>query len=197
MSSHYKLAFLKSTILIDLVIRVCAMFQFLRSKEKIHATNTALHLALPAPLFCLFLALLFTFTAVVADAQEYTSIVVFGDSLSDIGNVAHLTEAKYGVRIPGPMPTTPMAVSLTATAYEPAAQKYFGVWIEQLAATLPSKPEYHGLAQVESTDAYGFATTGSGTGVFTFGTSDSLSVNVNNIGLADYGLSRYASVDQR
>jgi phospholipase/lecithinase/hemolysin len=36
--------------------------------------------------------------------------------------------------------------------------------------------------------AYGFATTGSGTGVFTFGPSDSLSVNVDNVGqqISDY-----------
>ena len=54
------------------------------------------------PLLCLFSALLFTFTAVLAHAQDYTSIVIFGDSLSDVGNVAKLTQAKYGVRIPGP-----------------------------------------------------------------------------------------------
>src|SRR6266568_7542821 len=58
--------------------------------------------------FCLLWALLLTFRTVGANAQdsihapEYTSIVVFGDSLSDTGNLAHLTEAKYGVRIPGP-----------------------------------------------------------------------------------------------
>jgi phospholipase/lecithinase/hemolysin len=40
----------------------------------------------PRGLLCLFSALLFTFTAVLAHAQEYTSIVVFGDSLSDTGN---------------------------------------------------------------------------------------------------------------
>ena len=33
---------------------------------------------------------------------DYTRIVVFGDSLSDTGNVSDLSEAKYGVRIPGP-----------------------------------------------------------------------------------------------
>ncbi len=49
----------------------------------------------------LFAALILLFTAVVAHAQDYTSIVVFGDSLSDSGNVAHLTLDKYGVQDSG------------------------------------------------------------------------------------------------
>jgi hypothetical protein len=53
-------------------------------------------------LLCLCSALLISFTAVLAQAQDYTSIVVFGDSLSDTGNFADLTQTKYGVRIPGP-----------------------------------------------------------------------------------------------
>src|SRR3954470_23245973 len=51
----------------------------------------------------LLLVLLVTCTASLLHAQEYTSVVVFGDSLSDTGNVAHLTQEKYGVRIPGPL----------------------------------------------------------------------------------------------
>jgi hypothetical protein len=55
-----------------------------------------------------FVALLLAFSPTGAYAQaaakapEFTSIVVFGDSLSDTGNVAHLTYDKYGARIPGP-----------------------------------------------------------------------------------------------
>jgi len=91
-------------------------------------------------LLCLPLALLFTFTAVLAHAQEYTSIVVFGDSLSDTGNVAHLTNAKYGERIPGPDADYTDGRFTDGADTLPAAQKYFGVWIEQFAAMLPSKP---------------------------------------------------------
>jgi len=142
----------------------------------------------PRPLLCLFSALLFTFTAVLAHAQDYTSIVVFGDSLSDTGNVANLTEAKYGVRVPGPAADYTDGRFTDGDDTVPAAQKYFGVWIEQFAAMLPSKPIIQNSLDGGTDYAYGFATTGSGTGVFTFGTSDSLSVNVNNIGqqITDY-----------
>jgi phospholipase/lecithinase/hemolysin len=139
-------------------------------------------------LLCLPLALLFTFTAVLAHAQEYTSIVVFGDSLSDTGNVAHLTNAKYGERIPGPDADYTDGRFTDGADTLPAAQKYFGVWIEQFAAMLPSKPSIKNSLDGGTDYAYGFATTGSGTGAFTFGPSDSLSVNVNNIGqqITDY-----------
>jgi len=33
--------------------------------------------------------------------RDGEKIVVFGDSLSDVGNVAHLTQSAYGIRIPG------------------------------------------------------------------------------------------------
>lgn len=156
------------------------------------------HTALPSQgrrfTVCLVSAVLLTFSAAVSHAQgswrtpDYTSIVVFGDSLSDTGNVAHLTTAKYGIEIPGP------AADYTAGRFTdgfdtlPPAENYAGVWVEQLAATFPSKP-----AVVDSLDggtdyAYGFATTGGGTGEFTFGPSDALFVDVDNVGqqITDY-----------
>jgi len=140
------------------------------------------------PLLCLFSALVFSFTAVFAHAQDYTSIVVFGDSLSDTGNVANLTDAKYGVRVPGPAADYTDGRFTDGDDTVPKAQNYFGVWIEQFAAMLPSKPIIKNSLEGGTDYAYGFATTGSGTGVFTFGPSDSLSVNVNNIGqqITDY-----------
>ncbi len=137
---------------------------------------------------CGLSVLLLTFGAVVAQAQDYTSIVVFGDSLSDTGNVAHLSEAKYGVRIPGPAGDYTDGRFTDGFDTVPAAQKYFGVWIEQFAETLPSKPVIKNSLDGGTNYAYGFATTGTGTGVLTFGPSDSLSVNVNNIGqqITDY-----------
>jgi len=135
-----------------------------------------------------FVALLFCFSTVAASAQEavhgpdYTSIVVFGDSLSDTGNVAHLTQAKYGIRIPGTAADYTDGRFTDGADTAPAAQNFFGVWIEQYAATLPSKPKVTNSLDGGTNYAYGFATTGEGTGVFTFGPSDALFVDVNNIG---------------
>ena len=53
---------------------------------------------------------------------------------------------------------------------------------------MPSKPEVKNSLDGGTDYAYGFATTGSGTTAFTFGPSNSLSVNVENIGrqITDY-----------
>ena len=152
----------------------------------------------------LALALLLTLSVAGASAQDwnppsqYTSIVIFGDSLSDTGNVAHLTETKYGVRIPGPEADYTDGRFTDGADTLPAAQKYFGVWVEQLAAMLPAKPDIKDSLDGGTDYAYGFATTGSGTGLFTFGPSDSLSVNVNNIGqqITDY-LATHPKIDDK
>ena len=141
---------------------------------------------------CICSALLITLGQFAGHAQtsdhapDYTSIVVFGDSLSDTGNVAHLTEAKYGVRIPGPYADYTDGRFTDGADTAPAAEKYFGVWIEQFAATLPAKPAIKDSLDGGTDYAYGFATTGAGTSLLTLGPS--LSVNVNNIGqqITDY-----------
>ena len=81
----------------------------------------------PRLLLCLCSALLISFTAALAHAQDYTSIVVFGDSLSDTGNFADLTQAKYGVRIPGPDVNYTDGRFTDGDDTLPAAQKYFGL----------------------------------------------------------------------
>jgi phospholipase/lecithinase/hemolysin len=126
-------------------------------------------------------AFLFAFTAALANAKDYTRIVVFGDSLSDSGNVAHLTEAKFGIRVPGTIADYTDGHFTDGFDTIPAAQKYFGVWIEQLAASMPSRPELKNSLDGGTNYAYGFATTGSGTSAFTFGPDDSLSVEVDNV----------------
>jgi phospholipase/lecithinase/hemolysin len=142
----------------------------------------------------IFAALLFTFSPLTGHAQDakhapdYKTIVIFGDSLSDTGNVADLSEAKYGVRIPGPYADYTDGRFTDGADTEPAAEKYFGVWIEQYAAMLPAKPKIKASLDGGTDYAYGFAFTGGGTSVFSFGPSDELSVNVNNIGqqITDY-----------
>lgn len=140
----------------------------------------------PSRLSILVSALIFVSTAALAQARDYTSIVVFGDSLSDTGNVAHLTQDKYGVRIPGPLADYTDGRFTDGDDTLPAAQKYFGVWIEQLAATLPSKPIITNSLDGGTNYAYGFALTGSGTTLLTL--TPTLSVSVNNIGqqITDY-----------
>jgi len=137
-------------------------------------------------LLTLTAAFVFAFTA--AHAQDYTSIVVFGDSLSDTGNVAYLTQETYGIRIPGPIADYTDGRFTDGADTLPPAQNYFGVWIEQLAASLPAHPPVVNSLDGGTDYAYGFATTGSGTSAFTFGPSDSLSVNIDNIGqqITDY-----------
>ncbi len=139
-------------------------------------------------LLCLCAALLISFTAVLAQAQDYTSIVVFGDSLSDTGNFADLTQTKYGVRIPGPDANYADGRFTDGDDTVPAAKKYFGLWIEQFAAMLPSKPLIKNSLDGGTNYAYGNATNGKGTTTIQFGPSNSLSVNVNNIGqqITDY-----------
>jgi phospholipase/lecithinase/hemolysin len=142
----------------------------------------------------LFSVLLFSFGAVVSFAQnaakalDYTSIVVFGDSLSDTGNVANLTQAKYGFRVPGPAADYTDGRFTDGADTLPPAENYFGVWIEQLAASMPARPVIKDSLDGGTDYAYGYATTGKGTGLFTFGPSDVYSVNVNNIGqqISDY-----------
>ena len=141
-----------------------------------------------------FVALLLAFSPTAAYAQaaakapEFTSIVVFGDSLSDTGNVAHLTYDKYGVRIPGPAADYTDGRFTDGFDTLPPAQLYSGVWVEQLADSMPSKPEVKNSLDGGTNYAYGFATTGSGSSPLTFGPSNSLSVNVENIGqqITDY-----------
>jgi len=140
----------------------------------------------PRRLLSLCAVLLITFTAVLAHAQDYTSIVVFGDSLSDTGNFADLTQAKYLVRIPGPDVNYTDGRFTDGDDTLPMAEKYFGVWIEQFAALLPSKPLIKSSLDGGTNYAYGDARNGNGTTTVTLGAS--LSVNVNNIGqqVADY-----------
>src|SRR6202789_2152020 len=153
----------------------------LNSKTRIRASQ-------PRRLLSLCAALFLSFTAVLAHAQNYTSIVVFGDSLSDTGNFADLTQTKYGVRIPGPDADYTDGRFTDGDDTVPAAKKYFGLWIEQFAAMLPSKPLIKNSLDGGTNYAYGSATNGNGITTVYFDTSNSLSVNVNNIGqqITDY-----------
>ena len=138
----------------------------------------------------LALALLFTLTAAAAQEKDYTTIVVFGDSLSDTGNVLHLSEAKYSLPIPGPIPFGNYTLGRFTDGPDtlPAAQHYFNTWVEQLAATFPSHPAVTNSLDGGTDYAYGFATTGSGTSTLVLDQSLGISVQIENIGqqITDY-----------
>lgn len=133
----------------------------------------------------------FTCSTALAEARVYSTIVVFGDSLSDTGNFLHLSEAKYGLPVPGPLlPLEDYTLGRFTDGPDttPAAQKYFGVWIEQLAAGLPGQPLVFNSLDGGTDYAYGDATTANGTSPIFFGPGNIYSVQVENIGqqITDY-----------
>jgi len=124
----------------------------------------------------------------LAQVRDYTKIVVFGDSLSDTGNVAHLTAAKYGIPVPSPIGGN-YTLGRFTDGYDtiPAAQNYFGVWVEQLSASVPSHPEVKNSLDGGTNYAYGFALTGGGTSTLTLA-GGQVTVDVENMGrqISDY-----------
>jgi phospholipase/lecithinase/hemolysin len=103
--------------------------------------------------------------ALQAQASVFTQIIVFGDSLSDDGNIAHLMRDKFGFSYPSSNP--PFNYSdyrFTNDTYtDPASILYHGVWHEQLASSF-----LHVSVATNSLDggtdfAFGGATTKDGT----------------------------------
>ncbi len=112
---------------------------------------------------CAAMLAVFACTAALAQPKNYNTIVVFGDSLSDTGNVGQLVLQKYPSC--GPLTCLDYAAGRITDGADtiPPAQNYLGVWVEQLAAELPTK-----LATLDSLEggtnySYAYATTGNGT----------------------------------
>ena len=123
-----------------------------------------------------------------AQGSRYTSVVVFGDSLSDTGNVAHLTQAKYGIRVPGPVADYTDGRFTDGFDTLPAARTDTGVWVEQLAGLLPAHPAVKDSLDGGRNYAFGFARTIGGTDPLTFGQGNAYSVTIDNVGqqITDY-----------
>lgn len=139
-------------------------------------------------------ALLVLLTAVATQAQQYTKIVVFGDSLSDTGNDAVLSFLKFGVPVPGPVADYTLGRFTDGADTLPPAQNYFGVWVEQLAAALPAHPPVVASLQGGTNYSFGFAKTGSGTTLLVF--EPGFSIEVENVGqqIDDY-LATHPQID--
>ena len=125
-----------------------------------------------------FPALLLLLVAIATRAQQYTKIVVFGDSLSDTGNDLALFIAEAGLPIPSPVFGYTLGRFTDGKDTFPPAQNFTGVWTEQMAAVLPSRPAVIASVDGGTNFAYGFADTFGGTSQFT-----PLPVFVHNVGL--------------
>ena len=125
----------------------------------------------------------------LATTPAYSQILVFGDSLSDTGNVADVVDDKIGIRFPGPtLGSFDSDYDYTdgrftdGTDTSPAAKTYKGVWHEQLATLFlglkAADPSLDG-----GTDyAYGDAETGDGLRPITEGTGDErVTIDVENL----------------
>lgn len=115
-------------------------------------------------------------------AQDYTSVVVFGDSLSDTGNFRRLAENSYSVGIPGPLVDYTTGRFTDGTDTAPAARLYTGVWVEQLAASLPEKPAVKDSLDGGLDYAYAEATNPDSSSSISFGPFDFFHVTVKNTG---------------
>ena len=147
-----------------------------------------------SPRLLLLLPVLLLLIAAAAQAQQYTKIVVFGDSLSDTGNDAVLSVLQFGVPIPGPVADYTLGRFTDGADTLPPAQNFFGVWVEQLAASLPSHPVVVASLEGGTNYAFGFAKTGSGTTLLTF--APGFSIEVENVGqqIDDY-LATHPQID--
>ncbi len=139
-----------------------------------------------ASLVCALFAVL---AGTVARAQSYTSVVVFGDSLSDVGNAAHLTQGQFGLRYPSPLFGYTDGRFTDGADSKPAAQAYFGVWVEQMAGGFAAKPAIKASLDGGTDFAYGDATTEDGTRTVSKTVAGlPLSVTIHNLGqqVTDY-----------
>ncbi len=142
-------------------------------------------------LLCLLSVLLFG--AAVRAQTTFNTVVVFGDSLSDTGNIAHITESQYLIRYPTDNPV--LGFNYTDGRFtdgadtQPAAKSYFGVWAEQLAASFASKPAVKDSLGGGNDYAYGEATTEDGTSTVSETFSGiPISITIHNMGqqVTDY-----------
>jgi phospholipase/lecithinase/hemolysin len=176
---------------------LCSFVSPFAMKNYVRSPQSRTRLVLSRTLLAYALFAIFGSALALAEVKDYSTIVVFGDSLSDTGNVTHLTYTQYGYAIPGPVVNYTLGQFTDGYDTVPAAQKYFGNWIEQFAASLPSHPEVKDSLDGGTNYAYGFATTGGGTSPLSFGPSHLFPVQVKNIGqqITDY-LSTHPKIDR-
>jgi phospholipase/lecithinase/hemolysin len=110
-------------------------------------------------------AALFAATSSFGQAPAFSQVVVFGDSLSDTGNVRARTSSKSSGAIDYPSHTFNYDNGrfTNDTDTDPASHTYLGVWHEQLARTFLSLPAASNSLGGGVDYAFGGATTNDGT----------------------------------
>jgi phospholipase/lecithinase/hemolysin len=121
-------------------------------------------------------------------APTFTQTVVFGDSLSDDGNVRHITEDQYFISYPGGDFNYSDGRFTDSSDTDPSSTAFAGTWHEQLAGTFLGLPVATNSLDGGIDFAFGGATTASGTSdrtvinnPFPFGGGD-LTLAVDNLG---------------
>src|SRR5438477_3188731 len=123
-----------------------------------------------------------------AQALAFTQIIVFGDSLSDDGNIAHRVRDTFGFSDPSINFNYTDNRFTDDTNTAPAANLYTGTWHEQLANTFLSLPVATNSLDGGTNYAFGGATTKDGTqqrtvinNPFPF-TGGDFTITIDNIG---------------
>ncbi len=116
-------------------------------------------------LFLLGVAAVLATTSSFGQAPAFSKVVVFGDSLSDTGNVRARTSAKSSGAIDYPSHTFNYDNGrfTNDTDTDPASHTYLGVWHEQLARTFLGLPAASNSLGGGVNYAFGGATTMNGT----------------------------------
>src|SRR5437868_6876986 len=116
-------------------------------------------------LFLVAVAAVLATTSSFGQAPAFSQVVVFGDSLSDTGNVRARTSAKSSGAIDYPSHTFNYDNGrfTNDTDTDPASHTYLGVWHEQLARTFLGLPAASNSLGGGVNYAFGGATTMNGT----------------------------------
>ncbi|MBA3963082.1 MAG: SGNH/GDSL hydrolase family protein [Chthoniobacterales bacterium] len=155
------------------------------------------HRPISRSIFSIFLFAVLSLGAnAFAQAPAFSQVVVFGDSLSDDGNVRHLLEDQYGISYPGGGYNYSDGRFTNSADTDPNSELYAGTWHEQLERDFL---HLSAGAIINSLDggtdyAFGGATTGDGTSARTVISNPDpfvggeLTVDVDNVGkqVGDY-----------
>jgi phospholipase/lecithinase/hemolysin len=134
----------------DEISRILRMKNFYHAPHKVGAllVFTAILLATAAALF--------------AQTPTFTKIIVFGDSLSDTGNIAHRTRDEVGFSYPSGNFNYSDYRFTNSSDTTPSSDTYVGVWHEQVAHTFLHLPIATNSLDGGANYAFGGATTVNG-----------------------------------